>query len=135
MAMIDPVSAALIAAALAGATGGVMEVSKTALVDAYSRLKAAVGKRFGQEHALVKAVEAVENKPTSAGRQGTLMEEVTEAGADQDAEFLTLAEQLRQVLKEQAKGNAAVQQIITGNYNATSVHGDASVTVQAPKDV
>jgi hypothetical protein len=45
-----------------------------------------------------------------------------------------LAAQLHQALKDQAKTNAAVQQIVTGNYNATSVHGAASVTVQPPKD-
>lgn len=133
--MIDPVSAALIAAAVAGATGGLTDVSKTALTDAYSTLKAAIQKRFGQQHALVKAVEAVEAKPTSAGRQTTLVEEVTDAGADQDAELVTLAEQIRQLLKDQAKTNTAVQQIITGNYNATSVHGDTSVRVQPPRDV
>lgn len=133
--MIDPVSAALIAAAVAGATGGLTDVSKTALVDAYSALKAAIQKRFGQQHALVKAVEAVEAKPTSAGRQTTLVEEVKDSGADQDAMLITLAEQIRQLLKEHAKTNAAIQQIITGDYNATSVHGDATVTVHQPKDM
>jgi hypothetical protein len=54
---------------------------------------------------------------------------------DSDAELLALAEQIRQLLDEHAKDNTAVQQIITGNYNATSVHGDASVTVQTPKDM
>lgn len=132
--MIDPVSAALIAATVAGATGGLTDVSKTALMDAYTALKAAIQQRFGQHHALVKAVEAVEAKPTSVGRQTTLVEEVTDADAAQDRELLTLAEQLRQVLKEQAKTNPVVQQIITGNYNATSVHGNASVTVQPPKE-
>jgi len=131
--MIDPVSAAIIAAALAGATGGITNVSKTAWVDAYSALKTAIQKRFGQEHALVKAVEAVDAKPTSTGRQGTLVEEVTEAGANRDTEFLRLAEPLHQLLKEHARENTAVQQIMTGNYNATSVHGDANVTIQPPR--
>jgi hypothetical protein len=133
--MIDPVSAALIAAAVAGATGGLTDVSKTALTDTYSALKAAIQKRFGQQHGLVKAVEALEAKPTSAGRQTTLVEEVTDAGVDQDTELVTLAEQICQLLKDQVKTNPAVQQIITGNYNATSVHGDANVTVQLPREV
>ncbi len=120
--MIDPVSAAIIAAAIAGATGGITDVSKAALVDTYGALKAAIQKRFGPEHALVKAVEAVDAKPTSAG-------------ADQETELLRLAEPLRQLLKEHARENTAVQQIITGNYNATSVHGDANVTVEPPRDV
>lgn len=132
--MIDPISAALIAAAVAGAAGGLTTVSKTALIDAYTTLKAAIEKRLGQEHAVVKAVEAVESKPSSAGRQSTLVEEVTDAGLEHDPELLALAEHLRQLLKEHAQGNTTVQQIITGNYNATSVHGDATVTFQAPKD-
>lgn len=133
--MIDPVSAALIAAAVAGVTGGLTDVGKTALVDAYSALKAAIQKRFGQQQALIEAVKAVEARPTSPGRQTTLIEEVKDAGADQDAELVTLAEQIRQLLKDQAETNATVQQIISGNYNATSVHGDASVTVHPPKEV
>ena len=132
--MIDPVSAALIAAAIAGATSGLTDASKTAVMDTYYALTAAIRKRFGQEHAVVKAVEAIESKPTSAGRQSTLVEEVTEAGADRDAELLALAEQLRHLLVEHAQGNASVQQIITGDYNATSVHGDANVTLQPPGD-
>ena len=133
--MIDPVSAALIAAAIAGATGGLTDASKAAVMDAYHALTAAIGKRFGQEHAVVKAVEAIESKPTSAGRQSTLVEEVTEAGADRDTELLALAEQLRHLLVEHAQDNATVQVIITGYYNATSVYGDASVTVQPPRDI
>lgn len=132
--MIDPISAALIAAAMAGAAGGITDVSKSALIDAYTALKTAIQKRLGQEHVVVKAVEAVESKPNSAGRQSTLVEEVTDAGLDWDADLLALAEHLRQLLKEHAQENTTVQQIITGNYNATSVHGGATVTVQAPKD-
>lgn len=133
--MIDPVSASLIAAALAGATGGVSEVSKTAIVRASDALQTAMRTRFGRHHEVVKAVEAVEAKPTSAGRHTTLVEEVREAGADRDEALLALADQLRQVLKEEVKTNATVQQIVTGNYNATSAYGDATVTVQPPKDL
>ena len=132
---MDPITTAIIAALSAGALSGLTDTAKAAITDGYNKLKAVIQKRFGQEHAIVKAVEAVEAKPASAGRQGTLVEEITEAGADQDAELLSLAEHIRKLLKEHAKGNAAVQQIITGDYNATSVHGDASVTVHAPKDV
>src|SRR5689334_22023092 len=103
--MIDPVSAALIAAAVAGATGGLTDVSKSALVDSYGALKAKIQERFGQQHALVKAVEAIEVKPASVGRQSTLVEEVTDVGADQDAEMLHLAEDIRRVLKEHMKEN------------------------------
>src|SRR5260370_29943157 len=91
--MIDPISAAMIAAAVAGATGGTTDVSKMALMDAYTALKGAIGKRLGQEHAVLKAVEAVESKPSSAGRQSTLVEEVTDTGLERDTDLLVLAEQ------------------------------------------
>lgn len=132
--MIDPVSAALIAALVAGTTEGISDVSKTALMDGYEALKAAVQERFGHHHALINAIESVEAKPVSIGRQSTLVEEVTEVGADRDAELLNLAESIRRMLKEYAKENTSVQQIISGNYNATSLHGDATVTVYQPKD-
>lgn len=82
-----------------------------------------------------KAVDAMESKPTSAGQHSTLVEEVTDAGLDRDTELLTLAEQLTKLLTAHAQDPAIVLQIITGNYNATSVHGDATVTVEAPEDV
>jgi hypothetical protein len=132
--MMDPVSAAIIGAAVTGATGGITNMSKTALMDAYGTLKAALQKHFGPQHAVITAVEAVESKPASDGRQQTLVEEVTEAGADRDAELLRLAEHVRQLLQDHAQDNAMVQQIITGNYNATSVHGDANVTLQLPEE-
>jgi|SRR5271157_3402659 len=132
---MDPITTAIVAALSAGAISGLTDMAKTAISDGYNKLKAAIQKRFGQGHAVVKAVEDIETKPTSQGRQRTLAEEVTEAGADRDAELLALAEHIHQLLKEHAKDNTAIQQIITGNYNATSVHGDAAVTVDHSKDV
>lgn len=131
---MDSISTAIVAALSAGAISGLTDTTKAAISDAYNKLKTAIQKRFGQEHALVKAVEAVEARPTSAGRQTTLVEEVKDAGANRDAELITLAELISQLLKEYAKDNTAVQQIITGNYNATSVHGNATVTVDHFKD-
>ncbi len=97
--MIDPVSAAIIAAAVAGATGGLTDISKTALVETYSALKAAIQKRFGQQHTLIKAIEAVEANPLSAGQQTVLVEEVKDTKVDQDPKLTALAEQICQLLK------------------------------------
>lgn len=131
---MDPVSTALIATSAAVATTGLTEVGKTALLDAYTALKAKIKQRFGHKHPIVDAIEAVEAKPASQGRQTTLVEEISEAHVDQDAELLQLAERVQKILGEQAKGNASIQQIISGSYNATSVYGDPSVTVHPPKD-
>lgn len=132
---MDPVSTALIATSAAVTTAGLTEVGKTALLDAYAALKTKITQRFGHKHPIVDAIEAVETKPTSQGRQTMLVEEITEAHADQDAELRQLAERVQKILGEQARGSASIQQFINGGYNATSVYGDPSVTVHSPKDV
>jgi hypothetical protein len=75
---MDPITAAIVAAISAGAIGGLTEVSKTALTDAYGKLKALLVKKFGKESDVVQAVEQVEAKPTSQARMALLSEEVTE---------------------------------------------------------
>lgn len=132
---MDPVTTAIIAALSAGATVGLADTTKTAITDSYNKLKDLLTKKFGASSDVVNAIEAIEAKPTSEGRQRTLVEEVTEVGADQDTELLALAKHIRDLLKDHAKNDMAMQQIITGDYNATSVHGDASVTIHAQDDV
>lgn len=132
---MDPVSTALIATSAAVATTGLTEVGKTALLDAYTALKTKITQRFGHKHPIVNAIEAVEAKPTSQGRQATLVEEITEAHIDQDAELCQLAERVQKILGEQAQRHPSIQQLISGSYNATSVYGNPSVTVHLPKDV
>jgi hypothetical protein len=73
---MDPITAAIVAAASAGAISGLTEASKTAITDAYSKLKALLTKKFGGESDVVHAVNEVEAKPDSAGRKATLQEEV-----------------------------------------------------------
>ena len=36
---------------------------------------------------------------------------------------------------EQAQSNIPIQQIVNGNQNATSVHGDANVTIESSEDM
>ncbi|GHO78145.1 hypothetical protein KSD_59160 [Ktedonobacter sp. SOSP1-85] len=131
---MDPVSTALIATSTVVATTGLTEVGKTALLDAYTALKTRITQRFGHKHPVVDAIEAVEAKPTSQGRQATLVEEITEAHIDQNAELCQLAERVQKILGEQARGNPSIQQIISGSYNAISMYGDPSVNVHFPKD-
>ena len=132
---MDPITTAIVAALAAGAMGSLTDASKAAITDGYSKLKVAIQKRFGANSDVVQAIDKLEKKPESQGRKETLAEEIVAIKAEQDAELLSLAEHIRELLKEYAKDNTAVKQIITGDYNATSVHGDASVTVHAPKDV
>ena len=60
---MDPITAAVVAAVSAGAIGGLTEVGKTALTDAYARLKALLVRKFGNW----KTVTTAKRHGTSAG--------------------------------------------------------------------
>src|SRR5947207_8409608 len=109
---MDPITTAIVAALSAGAISGLTDTAKAAITDGYTKLKGLLTTKYGASSDVVQAIDKLEAKPTSAGRQGTVVEEVTEAGADQDAELLALAERIRHLLKEYAKENTTVQQII-----------------------
>jgi HetE-like protein len=126
---MDPITTAIVAALSAGALSGLTEMSKTALTDAYARLKTLLTKKFGGESEVVHAVNGVEAKPDSAGRQATLQEEVAAAKADQDQEVLHAAQALLQLLQASAEGGQHMQ-TATGSYIAQADRGSsASVTV------
>ncbi len=91
---MDPITAAIIAALAAGAVGGLTEVSKGTLTDAYGRLKELLHKRFGTQSAVVQAVVDLEARPDSDGRRITLQEELAATNAGQDQELLAAAQQV-----------------------------------------
>ena len=131
---MDPITAAIVAALSAGAISGLTETSKTAITDAYARLKTLLTKKFGSESEVVHAVDAVEAKPESAGRQATLQEEVAAAKADQDQEVLHAAQALLQLLQASGEGGPHVQ-TATGSYIAQADRGSrASVNIGRPPE-
>jgi hypothetical protein len=126
---MDPITTAIVAALSAGAMSGLTEISKTAITDAYARLKTLLTKKFGGESEVVHAVNEVEAKPDSAGRKATLQEEVATAKADQDQEVLHAAQALLQLLQVSPEGGLHVQ-TATGNYIAQADRGSsASVNI------
>ncbi len=126
---MDPITAAIVAAASAGAISGLTEASKAAITDAYRQLKALLTKKFGGESDVVHAVNEVETKPDSAGRQATLQEEVAAVKADQDQEVLHAAQALLQLLQASPEPGQHVQ-TATGNYIAQADRGSsASVNI------
>ncbi len=126
---MDPITAAIAAALSAGAISGLTETSKTAIADAYTRLKTMLTKKFGGESDVVHAVHEVEAKPDSAGRQVTLQEEVAAVKADQDQEVLHAAQALLQLLEASPEGGQHVQ-TATGSYIAQADRGSsASVNI------
>src|SRR5690242_15806525 len=131
---MDPITTAIIAALSAGAISGLTEASKTAITDAYSRLKALLSKKFGGDSDVLHAVEQVETKPDSAGRKATLQEEVVAVKADQDQDLLQAAQALLQLLQASPGGEQHIQ-TATGSYIAQADRGsNASVNVGSPKE-
>jgi hypothetical protein len=126
---MDPITAAIVSAVSAGAISGLTEASKTAITDAYRKLKALLSKKCGGESDVVHAVNEVEAKPDSTGRQATLQEEVAAVKADQDQELLQAAQALLQLLQASPEGAQHVQ-TATGSYIAQADRGSsASVNI------
>src|SRR5260370_37693950 len=129
---MDPITSAIVAAVSAGAMGGLTEVGKTALTDAYGKLKALLVKKLGKESNVVQAMEQVEAKPASDARKAMLAEEVAAVKADQDSDLLALAQALQQVLQS-STSNGGHNQTATGNYIAQADRGSsASIHVGPP---
>jgi hypothetical protein len=114
---MDPLSAAIIAAVAAGLVKGAGEVSQKVLVDGYERLKALLGRRFGDRSEVVQAVQGLEARPDSPARRNLVVEEVQLSGAGNDEELLTVARDLLARIQEDPGPRASVQQAI-GSYIA-----------------
>lgn len=125
---------AILAALSAGAISGVTEMSKTALTDAYQKLKSLLVTKFGAQSKVATAVDELEEEPASKGRQLTLQEQLAKVKADQDQELIQTAQILLREVHSQPGGEQRIQSIV-GNYNAmVSGSGSASVTVNHPKE-
>ncbi len=116
---MDPITMAIVAA--------LAKLSETVIADGYQALKAVIARKFGASSDLATAVESVEQKPESEGRQATLSEEVAAAKADQDPELRQAAEALLARLKEVPPGQTVVEQTVTGDKNIFSGTGDITV--------
>ena len=130
---MDPITIAIVAALTAGATSGVTEVAKDAIVDAYQTLKGLIRNKFGGKGAVVQSLEVLEAKPDSVGRQQTLSEEFIDAQVVQDPEIVQAAQSLLDLVQKQPGGERHIQQV-TGNYNAVvQGRGNATVNVNQPQ--
>jgi len=131
---MDPVTTAILAALAAGAISGVTEMSKTAITDAYQKLKGLLVNKFGATSKVVTAVDELEEEHDSKGRQLTLQEQIAKVKADQDQELIQASQVLLRELRSQPGGEQRIQSIV-GNYNAQVYgSGSASVNVNHPKD-
>ncbi|EAM49129.1 hypothetical protein WH8501_16540 [Crocosphaera watsonii WH 8501] len=112
---MDTITTAIIA--------GLAGISTDAIKDSYNALKGACKKKFGETSDLAEAIDKLEKKPKSEGRQTTLKEEVEATNAHEDAEIIQLAQALLEKLKEQYP-----TQKTTTIGNATATGGDATIT-------
>lgn len=129
---MDPITTAIVAAITAGAVSGLSKASEQIIVDAYGKLKEMLGKKFGAQSKVVKAVKELEANPKSTARKEVLKEEVAIARADQDAALLKIAHELLKVIKNDPDGEQIVQTAI-GDQNIQIVGAGNMVNVNHPR--
>jgi hypothetical protein len=115
---VDPVTT-IVTAVVAGAVAAGKDVAAQAVKDGYAGLRALVVRKFGEESEVADAVESVEKKPDSKGRQEMLKEELEAAKADQDAELMGQARALLDLLKEHG--------LAPGPSYHAEVHGSGAI--------
>lgn len=127
--VVDPVTTAILGAIAAGSLTGLNNTVSQAVSDAYGALKALIKRRQRHED-VADAIAALEAKPTSAGRQATVEEEVVAAGLDRDEEVLAAARELLERLGR-VEGVGQVTQQAFGTGIAQAAHG-STATVHSP---
>ncbi len=126
---MDPITTAILAAIAAGAVAGVTKVGEQVLVDAYTKLKELLKKKFGPRSKVVKAVKELEDNPQSTARKEVVKEEMAASKADQDKDLLQAAQVLLKAVKALPEGEQILQTAIgnqniqiAGNGNAVNVN-------------
>ncbi|MBV8575882.1 MAG: hypothetical protein JOZ58_12715 [Acetobacteraceae bacterium] len=99
---MEPISAVVLSLALGA--GGIIgkEVVSAAATDAYAALKNLIKRRYPKV-----SVDQLEQAPESKGRRAVVEEDLTAAGAGKDAELLTLAHKLAELIQQHAPDAAA----------------------------
>jgi hypothetical protein len=122
---MDPITTSIVVAA--------SQLGETVVRDAYAGLKALIVRKFGKGSEVEKAVEAVEARPDSAGRQQTLDEELAAAPAARDPELLAAVAALQAALEKLAAapggGARTVVRQQAGDHATQigQVHGDVRI--------
>jgi hypothetical protein len=114
---MDPITLAIVGAIAAGVTAAGGKVVEDAITSGYAGLKKLLIKKYGQEHKVVRAVDDLEEQPTSTARRAVLAEEVKISKADKDAELVEAANHLKSKLENTDKGKTIITQIVSGSKN------------------
>jgi hypothetical protein len=101
------------------------------VTDSYAGLKTLLQRKLGDGSEVVKAIEAVEVRPDSAGRKETLKEEIAASKLDQDEEIVAAVQRLLDNLKQHPEGSQIIQQA-SGSYIAQA-EGGSTANVQVDR--
>ena len=116
---MEPVTTTIVAALAAGAVAAAKDVAADAIKSAYDGLKSLIVKKFGDKEDVKDALENMEKKPESKGRQQTLEEEVDAAKIGEDREIVKMARELLALLEEHGEKPSE-------SYHA-ELHGDGAI--------
>jgi hypothetical protein len=103
------------------------KLAEPAVKDAYEALKGALARKLGAHSEASKAIQTLETKPESPGRQQTLAEEMRSSGATSDEELIQLAQALASAVQGKTTGQATVYQRVEGDHNLVTGTGDINI--------
>lgn len=132
---MEPITTSIVAALTAGAATGLTDATKKAIADGYSGLKALIGKKVGGHREVTEAIQKLEAKPDSAGRQQTLAEELQEAKIATDPELLSTAQSLLELIKALPQGEQHIQHAVGTGIAQADRGSTASVTFGFPPKI
>ena len=111
---MEPITAAIVAAL----ASGIGSVTNTAISDAYSALKTQLSEMLSSDSDAVDALQSLEKKPESSGRQNVLNEELLQANVERSAEIKQLLKNLLENLSQTESGKEALSKY---NINADKI--------------
>jgi hypothetical protein len=127
----DIVTNAIVAALSAGAVAGTTDTAKSAIADTYQGLKSLLKNKFGHDSDVAQAIEKVEAKPDSNGRQATLAEELEAVNSLSDPELVSAAQSLLSLIKALPEGEKHIQVAQGSGIAQADRGGTATVTMYA----
>jgi hypothetical protein len=129
---MEPITTSLVAALTAATVSGLSDATKKAIVDGYNGLKALISKKVGNHREVAEAIDKLEAKPDSPGRQQTLSEELQDAKIAADPELVSAAQALLELIKAMPHGEQHIQHAIGTGIAQADRGSTASVTFGVP---
>ena len=108
-----------------GAISGLNEATKSAVGDAYKRLKSAIHNRCGVGSDPAEALQGLEAKPKSDARRQVVLEELIDAKVDVDKQIDSATRDLLTLL-ESVSPSTQMTQVALGVGIAQAVNGSAA---------